>query len=114
MRGNRLQALREARGLSQQELADQVGSSRQQIWRYESNKIDAPGDVVAQLAQFFGVTADYLLGVTEDPHGYQEVEPLTDMERRLLDAVRGRSLSEVFAVMSALYENEQKTIIVKK
>jgi transcriptional regulator with XRE-family HTH domain len=62
MFGNRLRELREARGLSQEELADKVGSSEPQIWRYEHNKGNPTKDVLERLADFFGVSVDELLG----------------------------------------------------
>lgn len=113
MFSKRLQELRESRGLSQQDLAAILDTDRQRIYRYENGRNEPSGDIVVKIAQYFEVTTDYLFGLTADPHGYQEVEELTDMERRLIAALRGKSFTEVFAVMSALSEQSDKAIITK-
>ncbi|HSS99933.1 MAG TPA: helix-turn-helix transcriptional regulator [Terriglobales bacterium] len=67
MRGDRLKALRESRDLTQSELAIELEISEPQIWRYENGESKPRGDVVVKLATFFGVSADYLFGLTDDP-----------------------------------------------
>lgn len=114
MFAKRLQELREGRGLSQQDLAAILDTDRQRIYRYENGRNEPSGDIIVKIAQYFEVTTDYLFGLTDDPHGYQEVEELTGLERRLIAAMRGKSLSEVFAVLSALSEQTDKAVVTKK
>jgi transcriptional regulator with XRE-family HTH domain len=63
--GKRLRQIREAHGYSRREVAEKIGIAESQIVRYENGENDASGDVLARFAQFFGVSSDYLLGLTE-------------------------------------------------
>ena len=61
----RLKELREEKELSQAQLAKKVNIKQANISRWE-NKIQDPSiDYIIALAEFFGVTTDYLLGVTD-------------------------------------------------
>ena len=53
--------LRKRQGLSQQDLADQLGVSRQAISRWETGAVQPLADSVKSLAQVFQVSTDYLL-----------------------------------------------------
>lgn len=57
----KLKELREAAGLTQEELASRLGVSRKSINRYEQGKMP-DAYVLQKLALFFNVSADYLLG----------------------------------------------------
>ena len=62
---DRIQALRREKGLSQEELAEQIGVSRQAVSKWESAQFSPDIDKIIQLSEFFGTTTDYLLkGVT--------------------------------------------------
>lgn len=62
MLGERIRELRTQNGLTQAELGKRVGVIKQTISSWE-NGISSPGnEVLAELAQLFGVTTDYLLG----------------------------------------------------
>ena len=58
---DRIQHLRKARGLSQEELADQIGVSRQAISKWESAQSFPEIDKIIALSAFFEVTTDYIL-----------------------------------------------------
>lgn len=59
--GNRIQKLRRGRGLSQETLAERLGVTRQAVSKWETG--ESLPDVVrlAQLADLFGVSTDYLI-----------------------------------------------------
>lgn len=59
--GERLQALRKSRGLSQEQLAEQAGVSRQAVSKWELGESTPELDKVILLSDFFGVTTDYLI-----------------------------------------------------
>lgn len=61
--GARLATLRQQRGLSQEELAAQIGVSRRVIAYYEAESPQLPGALLVALAQALQVTADELLGM---------------------------------------------------
>ena len=52
--------LRKQRGMSQEDLAERLGISRQAISRWESGTVLPDSANVLQLSKLFGVTTDYL------------------------------------------------------
>ena len=58
---DRLYRLRRARGLSQEELAHTVGVSRQAVQKWEAGASAPDLDNLSALADYFGVTLDYLV-----------------------------------------------------
>lgn len=67
--GQRLRALRKARHLTQQDMAAALDISFNSYCRYEKNEREPMAPVVAAMADYFHVSADYLLGRTENPQG---------------------------------------------
>ena len=57
----RIQYLRKTKGISQEELADQVGVSRQAVSKWESEQSTPDVDKIIIMSDLFGVTTDYLL-----------------------------------------------------
>lgn len=57
-----LRELREKRGLSQADIARALGISRQSYNFYENGKRDPDTNMLKSLADFFGVTSDYIIG----------------------------------------------------
>ena len=53
--------LRKAKGLSQEELAEQLNVSRQAISRWENGSALPDAQNVLQISKLFNVTTDYLL-----------------------------------------------------
>ena len=51
--------------ISQQTLADEIGVSRRAITFWESGINEPKATYIARLSKFFGVSADYLLGLEE-------------------------------------------------
>ncbi|MDF2924918.1 MAG: transcriptional regulator, family [Paenibacillaceae bacterium] len=63
--GIRIAALREKRGLTQEDLAAKIGISRASLSHYEKSRREPDYHTLSRLADFFHVTVDYLLGRTE-------------------------------------------------
>lgn len=58
----RLRTLRERKQISRRTLSELVGLSKNMIALYEQGEVDPPASTVVQLAEYFGVSADYILG----------------------------------------------------
>lgn len=65
--GEIIKMLRDKQGMSQEDLASRIGVSRTMIAKYESGE-SSPSQKVVPLARLFGVTTDYILGNSENPH----------------------------------------------
>lgn len=59
----RIAEARKSKGLTQQELADKVGISKQAIYRYESGAREPRINIVVEIAKALGVSVSYLLGL---------------------------------------------------
>lgn len=70
MFSERLRGLRKGRKLSQDELGADLGLSRGSISYYEQQNRTAPIDVLYTVADYFNVSADFLLGLKEEPDRY--------------------------------------------
>ena len=71
MIGYRLYLLRKAAGLSQAELGDMLSVSHHTISAYEKEKSDPSDATKVWLARFFGVSVDYLMGLSDERYpGY--------------------------------------------
>ena len=81
--GERIQALRKARGLSQEELAAQIGVSRQAVSKWEAGQSQPDLDKVLALSDFFGVTTDYLL--RSDPQTAPSIQSLSPERKNRLE-----------------------------
>ena len=64
---NRIRDLREDRDLSQSEIAKVIKTTQQQYSKIETGKADISGEKLIALAKFYNTSADYLLGLTNDP-----------------------------------------------
>ena len=66
---DRIQHLRKSEGISQEELADKVGVSRQAVSKWESEQSTPDIEKVILLSDYFEVTTDYLLKGIEPVSG---------------------------------------------
>ena len=63
----RIRDLREDRDMKQREIADFLNCSQQVYSNYELGQRDIPTDILIRLSDFYGVSVDYLLGLTSNP-----------------------------------------------
>ena len=59
---SRIKRLRESRNISQEKLAEKIGISKSAISMYEQGGRIAPMKIQEKIADFFGVSLDYLWG----------------------------------------------------
>ena len=76
MRGARIAALRRQAGMSQAELARQLGVSPSAVGMYEQGRREPSSDVLVQLGKIFGVSVDYILTGTPSPQEEQRLQQL--------------------------------------
>ena len=71
---DRLRDIREDRDLSQTDIAKVLHMSQVQYSRYETGLRSIPIDKLAILAKYYGVSTDYLLGLTNERKPYPKVK----------------------------------------
>lgn len=64
---DRIQEFRKAKGISQEELADKIGVSRQAVSKWESGQSLPELDKIILISEYFGVTTDQLLKGADAP-----------------------------------------------
>lgn len=57
-------------GFTQKQIADYLGISQNTYSQYEIGVLNYPVDVIVKLAQFYHVSTDYLLGLTNQKEPY--------------------------------------------
>lgn len=72
MIGERLLDLRKDADLTQDELAAILKINKHSISAYEREKSEPPDDIKIEIAKFFHVSIDYLLGLTDNSTPYNE------------------------------------------
>lgn len=84
---NRIRALREDRDLRQIDVAKATGIDQQTLSNYETGKTNPDSFAIIMLAEFFGVTCDYLLGVSERNlmNADEVLNEIDDIKKRLDD-----------------------------
>lgn len=63
----RIRELRENRDLKQRHLAEYLNCSQQLYSNYELGQRDIPTEILIRLSEFYHVSVDYLLGLTNNP-----------------------------------------------
>lgn len=91
MLNQQIRALRQARGMSQVELAKRLGVTKQSVSNWENDNIQPSVEMVVKLAGVFSVSTDYLLGLEQGE--YLDVTGLSPKKiahiRQLVDDLRG-------------------------
>ena len=62
-----MRKIRLDRGLSQMAVAEVLEINQQQYSRYENGQNEIPIRHIITLCRFYGISADWLLGLKEDP-----------------------------------------------
>ena len=62
----RIKELRVSHSLTQVELAEKLSVSKQAVSNWENNNIQPSIDMLLKIADYFGVSTDYLLGRNND------------------------------------------------
>ena len=91
MIGQTIRDLRKQKRMSQTELAKILHVSQQTVTAWETGKAEPSSSAVSNLADYFNVTTDYLLGRPEKKKGKQNVE-LTDDD--IIMTYQGKELSD--------------------
>lgn len=82
MFSKRLKYLRNQKKVTQQQIADYLGISRQGYAKYENSQSEPDHRTIRKLASFFDVTTDYLLGLSEDSKPSSKLPELTEKDEK--------------------------------
>lgn len=109
---DRIQQLRKSRGISQEELADRIGVSRQAVSKWESGQTSPDLEKIVLLSDYFEVTTDYLLkGVSPtqaqtEPDQTASVQSAPDVQ---IFTMAGSALNLIGLIAAAMIWYERQT-----
>lgn len=117
---NRLKALRNSHGLTQDEFAKKIKITRSRLGMYETGQREPDFETLEVIADFFNVDTDYLLGRTDKTTVIiRDDAPISDTDGRLIKSITrilrslsdaGKSQVEDFANSVLKVENMQKQV----
>lgn len=76
--GEALKRFREKFNLKQGTVAESIGILQQLYYKYESGRVTPSANIIYRLARAYGVSADYLLGLSDNP---------LPTDKRLIEAI---------------------------
>lgn len=97
---NRVKELRLARRLTLRELAEKIDLDHSAVSRIENGGRNLSDNDIIKLCNFFNVSADYLLGNTDNPK-IQTMKvadqdgTITRIQRELIDATKGLTIEDM-------------------
>lgn len=109
MLAERIRALRKEKGLSLEQLAEMIGTSRQTVYRYETGAItNVPHEKIEALARALGTTPSRLMGWDNEDRlsslNYIEGTKLSDITKRRLPVLGNVACGEpIFATEETGY-----------
>ena len=82
--GNRIYLLRKSMNMTQEELAEKIGTTKQNIYRYEKGLVDnIPIFRIKKMSDVFGVSPEYLTGWEKKEETPGQLQ-LTGVEKEIL------------------------------
>lgn len=103
---DRIQNLRKTSGMSQEELADKIGVSRQAVSKWESEQSLPDIEKIILLSELFDVTTDYILrGIEPKPN----TPPRNNPDARIF-AATGTGLNFIGLVIAILLWLDKRTL----
>jgi len=104
---DRIQSLRKTKGLSQEQLAEAVGVSRQAVSKWESEQAMPDMEKVIALSEFFEVTTDYLLKGIEPVKAQAEHKTVGDvLDQKVLteqNSKRAKNIAKYVLIGLAIF-----------
>ncbi len=111
MLGARIAALRRQAGQSQAELAHCLGVSASAVGMYEQGRREPSGATLVALAEYFGVSTDYLLTGKSDAMEARIIarivnDRLENVRERLTRRPEGLTVEELAVLLAAVLTND--------
>ena len=98
---NRIRKLRLDKDITQKELGLKIGAAESTVSLYESGKRQPDNETLIRIADFFGVSVDYLICRTNNPINYEDGDLIAELSTDLLDAFDG-DVKKVLEIQKAI------------
>ena len=117
---SRIKQLRENRGLIREILASELGITQQMLSKYERDVLCIKVDVLKKIAEYFNVTTDYLLGISEvkrDLQGQMKMNKTLDTYYDLIEIYKGLDEYDqemVWSIMQTVKKRVKNVKVARK
>ncbi len=109
MIGNRIRELREEKKLTQEQLAQEFHVGRETVSLWERGERDIKTDITVKMADFFGVTCDYILrGINSE---YADIYKTTGLSNAAIEKLAGHPTAQ--AIVRSLIESDDFIYLVQ-
>lgn len=95
LNGDRLRNARERLGMTQEELAAELGFGHSQLNKYENNKRDPTLESLVKLARRLNVSVDWLVGLVDEPQQRLTEADLSADQQRYITLLRSGDLKKL-------------------
>lgn len=109
--GKKLRECREAKGLSQSELARQLDTHHSIIGKYERDEVKPSIDVVKKITGLLGTTVGYLLGETQETNLFKDPNMLKRFNE--INSLDEKEKECVYSLMDAFLAKSKLQSILK-
>lgn len=104
MIGERLLELRKDADLTQDDLAEILKINKHSISSYERGKSEPPDAIKIEIAKYFHVSVDYLLGLTDNPNPYDNHHNILRLPKQFPESAK-RSLADYADYLKSRYSD---------
>ncbi|MDE6432699.1 MAG: helix-turn-helix domain-containing protein [Lachnospiraceae bacterium] len=92
---DRIQNLRKIKGISQEQLAEAIGVSRQAVSKWESEQSTPDLEKIVLMSDFFDVTTDYLLKGIEPTNEIEHMTVGDVIDNKILTDANGKRVKKI-------------------
>ena len=103
----RLTELREIEGKKRQEVADSLGITRASLEYYEKGKRKPDIEVLTKLANYYKVSTDYLLGLSDAPTTDRDVQFICDYTGLDMESLKNISKDNIENKIINIYQDKK-------
>lgn len=96
---DRIQSLRKTKGVSQEQLADALGVSRQAVSKWESEQTTPDLEKIILMSEYFEVTTDYILKGIETVEKMEHKTVGDVIDQKILTEKNGKRVKKIFKYM---------------
>ena len=105
---NKLKSLRGQLGYTQEELAQQVGMTRDTYKNYEQQRTEMGYDMLIKFADYFGCSIDYLLG--HQTANTLQLDGLSDRQKQVVNQVCNLNDDQVLMLIGYIARIQERPI----
>ncbi len=110
-----LRTLREQKKLSQKECAEQLGLKKASLGFYERGKVSPSVETLFKIADYFGVSIDYLLG--HETKGIIHTDSFNAAQQNIIESIRDLDedlCGKAEAYIEGLKETQQERDTIRR